>query len=105
MADLGAIIVRTPARVPVLPDARRSGRRGRAGGGAGLGPRLLADRRSKEDSPEGYPQTPPYKLWNWHDEYGTTSSSQWSNVVDRSLVLLAQAVEPEPVARAAKEKP
>jgi len=38
-----------------------------------------------EDSPEGYPQTPPYKWWNWHDEYGKTSSSQWSNVVDRAL--------------------
>ena len=25
-----------------------------------------------EDSPEGYPQTPPYKWWNWHDEYGNT---------------------------------
>ena len=23
-----------------------------------------------EDSPEGYPQTPPYQWWNWHDEYG-----------------------------------
>ena len=23
-----------------------------------------------EDSPEGYPQTPPYAWWNWHDEYG-----------------------------------
>jgi predicted dithiol-disulfide oxidoreductase (DUF899 family) len=22
-----------------------------------------------EDSPEGYPQTPPYAWWNWHDEY------------------------------------
>src|SRR5207302_863214 len=22
-----------------------------------------------EDSPEGYPQTPPYKWWNWHDNY------------------------------------
>jgi predicted dithiol-disulfide oxidoreductase (DUF899 family) len=21
-----------------------------------------------EDSPEGYPQTPPYKWWIWHDE-------------------------------------
>jgi predicted dithiol-disulfide oxidoreductase (DUF899 family) len=27
-----------------------------------------------EDSPEGYPQTPPYKWWNWHDEYGAPSS-------------------------------
>src|ERR671933_61510 len=34
-----------------------------------------------EDSPEGYPQTPPYKWWNWHDEYGNASSSQWSSVV------------------------
>jgi predicted dithiol-disulfide oxidoreductase (DUF899 family) len=24
-----------------------------------------------EDSPEGYPQTPPYQWWNRHDEYGT----------------------------------
>ena len=23
-----------------------------------------------EDSPSGYPQTPPYAWWNWHDEYG-----------------------------------
>ena len=22
-----------------------------------------------EDSPKGYPQTPPYAWWNWHDEY------------------------------------
>jgi predicted dithiol-disulfide oxidoreductase (DUF899 family) len=22
-----------------------------------------------EDSPEGYPQTPPYEWWNLHDEY------------------------------------
>jgi predicted dithiol-disulfide oxidoreductase (DUF899 family) len=24
-----------------------------------------------EDSPEGYPQTPPYEWWNWHDAYET----------------------------------
>jgi predicted dithiol-disulfide oxidoreductase (DUF899 family) len=23
-----------------------------------------------EDSPEGYPQTPPYAWWRRHDEYG-----------------------------------
>jgi len=28
-----------------------------------------------EDSPEGYPQTPPYAWWNWHDDYGDTESS------------------------------
>jgi predicted dithiol-disulfide oxidoreductase (DUF899 family) len=25
-----------------------------------------------EDSPEGYPQTPAYEWWNWHDEYDRT---------------------------------
>ena len=25
-----------------------------------------------EDSPEGYPQTPPYDWWIWHDEPVTT---------------------------------
>ena len=44
-----------------------------------------------EDSPQGYPQTPPYKWWNWHDEYGDTSSAQWSSVVDRGLALQGQA--------------
>jgi predicted dithiol-disulfide oxidoreductase (DUF899 family) len=24
-----------------------------------------------EDSPIGYPQTPPYQWWRWHDEYGS----------------------------------
>jgi predicted dithiol-disulfide oxidoreductase (DUF899 family) len=28
-----------------------------------------------EDSPEGYPQTPTYKWWNWHDEYGDAQPS------------------------------
>jgi predicted dithiol-disulfide oxidoreductase (DUF899 family) len=23
-----------------------------------------------EDSPEGYPQSPPYQWWRWHDAYG-----------------------------------
>ena len=46
-----------------------------------------------EDSPEGYPQTPPYKWWNWHDEYGNASSAQWSKVVDRGLVLQGQREE------------
>src|SRR5262245_31815509 len=43
-----------------------------------------------EDSPEGYPQTPPYKWWNWHDAYEDTRSSDWSTVVDRSLVMQGQ---------------
>lgn len=28
-----------------------------------------------EDSPEGYPQTPPYSWWNWHDEYAHARTS------------------------------
>ena len=44
-----------------------------------------------EDSPEGYPQTPPYKWWNWHDSYGDVASPQWSKVVDRGLELQYQS--------------
>jgi predicted dithiol-disulfide oxidoreductase (DUF899 family) len=29
-----------------------------------------------EDSPEGYPQTPPYEWWDWHDEYSDAPPSQ-----------------------------
>jgi predicted dithiol-disulfide oxidoreductase (DUF899 family) len=37
-----------------------------------------------EDSPEGYPQTPPYAWWNWHDEYGDAKASQsWLSQVER----------------------
>jgi predicted dithiol-disulfide oxidoreductase (DUF899 family) len=43
-----------------------------------------------EDSPEGYPQTPPYKWWNWHDEYasGGPQDPRWGQVVDNALVTL-----------------
>jgi predicted dithiol-disulfide oxidoreductase (DUF899 family) len=30
-----------------------------------------------EDSPEGYPQTPPYTWWNWHDEYEDEPAAGW----------------------------
>ena len=35
-----------------------------------------------EDSPEGYPQTPTYKWWNWHDSYGADAEAdrQWDEV-------------------------
>jgi predicted dithiol-disulfide oxidoreductase (DUF899 family) len=26
-----------------------------------------------EDSPEGYPQTPPYRWWSRHDEYDSAT--------------------------------
>jgi len=37
-----------------------------------------------EDSPEGYPQTPPYKWWNWHDNYTAEPSPhpRWVEVSD-----------------------
>jgi predicted dithiol-disulfide oxidoreductase (DUF899 family) len=30
-----------------------------------------------EDSPQGYPQTPPYVWWNWHDEYEEQPAQGW----------------------------
>jgi predicted dithiol-disulfide oxidoreductase (DUF899 family) len=37
-----------------------------------------------EDSPEGYPQSRPYKWWNWHDSYvqGAIPSRKWIEVSD-----------------------
>jgi predicted dithiol-disulfide oxidoreductase (DUF899 family) len=35
-----------------------------------------------EDSPAGYPQTPPYQWWNWHDAYvdGAAPDQKWTEV-------------------------
>ena len=37
-----------------------------------------------EDSPEGYPQAPTYKWWNWHDSYetGAEPDKTWVEVSD-----------------------
>ena len=37
-----------------------------------------------EDSPEGYPQTRPYKWWNWNDSYvpGAAPDPKWVAVSD-----------------------
>ncbi len=37
-----------------------------------------------EDSPKGYPQTPTYKWWNWHDTYETEAAvnPKWIEVSD-----------------------
>jgi predicted dithiol-disulfide oxidoreductase (DUF899 family) len=39
-----------------------------------------------EDSPEGYPQTPPYEWWNWNDAYGDgrRSEEEWRDRLVRS---------------------
>lgn len=39
----------------------------------------LGRQESWEDSPEGYPQTPPYQWWNWHDEYGDEPAQWWDD--------------------------
>jgi predicted dithiol-disulfide oxidoreductase (DUF899 family) len=46
-----------------------------------------------EDSPEGYPQTPPYKWWRWHDAYDDSQSTQQSKVDDRSPAVQSPSVE------------
>jgi predicted dithiol-disulfide oxidoreductase (DUF899 family) len=43
-----------------------------------------------EDSPEGYPQTPPYTWWNWHDSYGDAPQvEEWSEQVSRGIDAMA----------------
>ena len=37
----------------------------------------LGRQETWEDSPEGYPQTPPYEWWDWHDAYGEHAPSRW----------------------------
>ena len=43
----------------------------------------LGRQETWEDSPEGYPQTPPYKWWNWHDNYDAESAPhpQWVDIM------------------------
>ena len=50
----------------------------------------LGRQETWEDSPTGYPQTPPYKWWNWHDEYASSASPdpRWVKVVENSKVTL-----------------
>jgi len=40
-----------------------------------------------EDSPEGYPQSDPYKWWNWHDNYNAEASpdKKWVEVSDAGV--------------------
>ena len=44
----------------------------------------LGRQETWEDSPEGYPQTPPYQWWKWHDQYSTTEAApdkRWGDTV------------------------
>jgi predicted dithiol-disulfide oxidoreductase (DUF899 family) len=44
----------------------------------------LGRQETWEDSPEGYPQTPPYKWWNWHDNYDAQASPdpRWIDITN-----------------------
>jgi predicted dithiol-disulfide oxidoreductase (DUF899 family) len=44
----------------------------------------LGRQEAWEDSPEGYPQTPTYKWWNWHDSYvpDAAPDKTWVEVSD-----------------------
>jgi hypothetical protein len=44
----------------------------------------LGRQETWEDSPEGYPQSPPYKWWNWHDSYQSEAAPdpKWVEVSD-----------------------
>lgn len=44
----------------------------------------LGRQEAWEDSPDGYPQTPTYKWWNWHDNYEAeaTLDKTWAQVSD-----------------------
>jgi predicted dithiol-disulfide oxidoreductase (DUF899 family) len=44
----------------------------------------LGRQETWEDSPAGYPQSPPYKWWNWHDNYDGDASPdpKWVQVSD-----------------------
>jgi len=44
----------------------------------------LGRQETWEDSPERYPQTPPYQWWNWHDNYDAEASPdpKWVEVPD-----------------------
>jgi predicted dithiol-disulfide oxidoreductase (DUF899 family) len=47
----------------------------------------LGRQETWEDSPEGYPQTPPYKWWRWHDSYGDQQASELEKVSERGMEL------------------
>jgi predicted dithiol-disulfide oxidoreductase (DUF899 family) len=51
--------------------------------GANLDLAPLGRQETWEDSPEGYPQTPPYKWWNWHDNYDAEDSPnpKWVDII------------------------
>jgi predicted dithiol-disulfide oxidoreductase (DUF899 family) len=54
----------------------------------------LGRQETWEDSPEGYPQTPPYVWWNWHDAYGGGPSRDWLEQIDRGVAAFDRDEQP-----------
>jgi predicted dithiol-disulfide oxidoreductase (DUF899 family) len=42
----------------------------------------LGRQETWEDSPDGYPQTPPYAWWNWHDNYDAPPDPRWADIME-----------------------
>jgi predicted dithiol-disulfide oxidoreductase (DUF899 family) len=57
----------------------------------------LGRQETWENSPEGYPQTPPYKWWNWHDNYDAepTPHSKWVDIITDPVGAAARRREEE----------
>lgn len=53
----------------------------------------LGRQETWEDSPPGYPQSRPYKWWNWHDNYGseTAPDPRWAEVSGGGEAAMHQA--------------
>ena len=58
-------------RLPDLLRRRLAATRRMGGTWSYLDVTALGRQEEGEDSPEGYPQTPPYQWWRRHDEYGS----------------------------------
>jgi predicted dithiol-disulfide oxidoreductase (DUF899 family) len=56
----------------------------------------LGRQENWEDSPQDYPQTVPYKWWNWHDNYGAEASPhpRWVEVTDAKEATFKKDGEP-----------
>ena len=57
----------------------------------------LGRQETWEDSPEGYPQTAPYKWWNWHDNYDKepTPHPKWVDIITDPIAAAARRREEE----------
>ena len=57
----------------------------------------LGRQETWEDLPKGYPQSPPYQWWNWHDNYGAESSidPRWADILGDPVGAAARRREAE----------